>query len=212
MLKPCDNGYMTEYQWIPCSFDNGQYLSFIILACVALVIWVVGLPLFFMIMLWRYRRAIAAEHQRAHIIGFLYEPYRHQRYWWEMVWISRRLLLVIFINLIPDLNPFQVTSIVGTLCLFIILQQWHHPYKLEVENVMSLVTAFVELITFISGIYIAGANVDSASSSALQNVVFSVNAIMVVLFLYTFAAHYIWSTKLLVRCLSWLDSKWIQQE
>ena len=85
--------------------------------------YVLGLPALFAALLYRHRAGIAAhDHQLEHWTGFLYECYRPSVFWFELVWIARRLLLAAAVSLLARAPSWSAALIQAVLAASLIVQ------------------------------------------------------------------------------------------
>jgi hypothetical protein len=79
IVKPCDeHGFMMSYPWIPCTGGNtAEFLRLLTIGSIFLVVYFVGIPFLFGLLLVRNRHRIHNhDEQIEHQIGFLYESYK----------------------------------------------------------------------------------------------------------------------------------------
>jgi hypothetical protein len=82
---------MVEYPWIPCSFRSSEYSWFVILAATSLVVYTLGIPLLAAsLLVWKRFAIMEGNEEVEHWLGSLYEGYKPQIFWWELVCIVRR--------------------------------------------------------------------------------------------------------------------------
>eukprot|EP01122_Echinamoeba_exundans_P008934 TRINITY_DN3046_c0_g2_i1.p1 TRINITY_DN3046_c0_g2~~TRINITY_DN3046_c0_g2_i1.p1 ORF type:complete len:1343 (-),score=290.98 TRINITY_DN3046_c0_g2_i1:276-4268(-) len=182
IIKPCSEGYMKDFPWIPCSWDNSQFAMLTGSAAAFFVIYLVGIPALFFALLYKYRTRIQEKDWEVRYkIGFLYETYRHPVFWFEMVWLARRVLLSISISLIPNTTTFRTAAIVLLLLASLFIQRNFMPFNSSLANWLE-----VGSITIILYSYIVGGQLNKLPGDfgtvkeIMQNLLWVLNALIVI--------------------------------
>lgn len=119
-------------------------------AWVAIVIYPFGLLALNAILLYKARRAIRKERltELSRSTAFLHQEYRKELFWWELVEMLRRLLLV---GLMVLLQGSMMQMIVGTVLAvaFLLFQVQASPYKSFSDSFLASTTNFCLVIIFI---------------------------------------------------------------
>ncbi|HLD78728.1 MAG TPA: hypothetical protein VJB16_06895, partial [archaeon] len=99
LCDPYDGEYMAPpYSWVRCwSYSSPNLLA--AEGIVGLVVYVVGVPVLFAALLFYGRRV--GIHKAARWYGFLFEGFRDGAYYYELVYVVRRLLLAGALALVP---------------------------------------------------------------------------------------------------------------
>jgi hypothetical protein len=143
-VLPCENGHMVKYPWVACSWEDGTYAWLILSASFFLLIYILGIPIVFTFLLIRYR-PVEDEQERqgslAMSVKFLYEDYRVEMHYFEIVWMARRFLLVLAVTLIPAMSPWQATLALSVLIVSIFLQTLCRPFAKSSDNLAELLAA-----------------------------------------------------------------------
>lgn len=185
VLQPCENGYFRDIPWIECSWDNSVYSSLVVSGIVFLMLYVVGIPLMFGLLLYRYRKHLHADTPIGKAVEFLYEEFRPAMYYYELVWMTRRLLLVMGIMLIPADSGWQFGFCAAVMGFSLFLQSVCQPFAHRYDN-------FAEIVASISVAIVYGVSVVDVllevNDNSLSNV-FTVYffTILVGLFFLTFS-------------------------
>jgi len=116
------------------------------------------------------------------ILDFFFESYRTEVFWFELVWIARRLALALAISIIPHEDAFHGFTIALTLLVSMAIQQAVVPFRHNVENVMEQVSLMVLLLTFISITQLIFLEDGQLSKDVLRVFIFSCNAVVVLVF------------------------------
>ena len=171
VLQPCTDGYMTAIPWIPCSFSDSIYSSFFIAAICFLVIYVIGVPVFFAFLLFYAKRQnrktsvpiddaasdtgseqapseVLQHNNLTQAVEFLCEEYREEMYYYEMIWIVRRLLLAASVTLIPASSPWQYGFSASVIGISIFLQALCRPFTKTLDNFSEMASSLLLLIFF----------------------------------------------------------------
>ena len=118
------------------------------MAGVALGVYVVGIPVLFGGLLWRYRARVEEQKVR-YWLGNLYYCYKRKYYWFEMVILVRRLLLAVLISVLPSDSIFLPSLVLIALSLALLVQLWLRPFALKVDNRLESISIATILITFV---------------------------------------------------------------
>lgn len=68
------------------------------------------------------------------ILGFLFESYRPEMWWYEIIVFFRRLLLALVIGIVPSSSVFKAFCSFVVLLLSLLIQNWLQPYRTSIEN------------------------------------------------------------------------------
>ena len=159
-LLPCEHheglSYLKATPWIDC--DGTSYKRLLALGLVSLVIFVVGAPLFvFAPLLYKYldREGKAASDDVDKWLTPLYQAFKGPyRRCFPLVYLGRRLLLAVFLTLVPTTSSFQIMGITLLLVIFIAITLIYRPYKqyserFEFEVFADVVVSVVLLLSFV---------------------------------------------------------------
>src|SRR3990167_9492050 len=155
-----------------------------VLAVVMLVLFTLGLPLFFAWLLW-FRRKAFLTHESIEWIGFLYVAYKEQFFWWEIWGFARRLILISVITFVEPEKAVLPVLVVFLVAL--VAQMWLHPFRYSVENWME-VFSIGSLIVLQIANSISESGVDeapeiSAEMSTVQQFIVGFNAAVFLVFI-----------------------------
>ena len=91
---------------------TNQWWGYAIYGGIMAVVYVLGLPLATLIILYRHRRTLYGPNSKAtlHRFGFLYDAYGPSAWFWETEELVRKLLLTAVAVLMDPSNPMQVSS------------------------------------------------------------------------------------------------------
>jgi len=159
--------YVNAMPWIACSPSDPSFPALLGLAIPGLLFYVVGIPVWFIYLLYKHRNELNAAHvQRSY--GFLYSCYRKERFWWEVVQQLRRVLLAFFLTIVPfTYASLGVVVVMVILVVSIALQHTMRPYATKLENRLELLVLYTLLISYI-GAYVAQQSTVVAASAPLS--------------------------------------------
>jgi hypothetical protein len=190
ILKPCQEGYMVALPWIPCdSSASPSFRALMILGYIFLLLYLLGIPVLFGYLLLRNRRDLQSPRVEAKI-GFLYESYKHQVWWFEMIWLARRILLSIIIVLVPESSVFRTGGVITILIASAFIQRRWRPFASNFANTMDLFATVCIIYSVVISRELAywfqtATDVSSSGAAAtaesLQTIIFFVNAAVVVI-------------------------------
>lgn len=138
--------FMSAAPAISCTSHEYQTLQKV--AWPLFAVWVLGLPLFFGFLLF-FNRKNLKNHDTEEWLGLLYENYTHECWWWEMVWLLRRLLLAVAVSWFeesPWKNALISSLLVGSICLSFVFR----PFQFPMENIFEVGITAVLLVTWTS--------------------------------------------------------------
>jgi hypothetical protein len=100
---------------------TGEWAGYAVYAFVMAAVYVVGLPLALLALLFRNRNRLFGDEsaQFRDTYGFIYETYGPGAWWWEVEELVRKLLLSAVVVLIDEGSPLQVT-------LAVLVSGWAH--------------------------------------------------------------------------------------
>jgi hypothetical protein len=182
LLRPCQYGYMAAHPWIACSWtESTQYLWLQVLAYAFLTLYVVGIPAAFCALLFWNRAAIREGSEEVEQrMGFLYETYKHEVFFFEVIWLLRRGLLSVSVALIPGSSAFRPAAIALILLASLFVQQRFRPFSSRVVNALEIVSTTALLYTFFVGSLIAAQDESSTFRDVMQTMLWVLNALVVV--------------------------------
>jgi len=179
VLQPCNKeGYMLAYPWVSCSW-SGLHLTLLAIGVTFLIIYVVGVPLLFSIILFKFvRKDINKDPQLSEpAFRFLHAAYKSKVYWFELLWIARRVLLSLLIAVLAG-SIFQRAAIMSVLLGSLVIQLVLNPFKLPVDNFMDVVGVVSIIYTYAGGSAVTGYYNSDRESTLLAFGLLGINAIV----------------------------------
>lgn len=111
-----------------------------------------GVPLTFLLLLWRHRMQLGDPRVQLKY-GFLYQEYRSGLYYWESAIMARKAIVVLVSALLAGTATAGPSLVVYTTAIimvcFFLLHEIKLPFRTKVLNNMERVSLFTNIITFI---------------------------------------------------------------
>ena len=134
-----------------------EYNTITTIAYFFLLLWPIGMPLIFFLVLFPNREALRQRRSTRMVqaTAFLHKEYDPTFYWWEIVTLSQRLVLTGWVLLIPVENEiwrfcFGLLTAFGYLSLL----QFVQPYKSKGFNTLAIAAQFSLVCVFLGGAFI----------------------------------------------------------
>jgi len=132
-------------------YEHVKYILLIALPCC--IVWIFGLPLLCLGLLYRSRERLTAESIQIKY-SFLYKGYRPELYYWEFVILYRKVILVctaVFLTTVSTL--VQALSVLAVLLVCLFLQIVVKPFRTPAFNKLEIKSILVSLVTIYVGLY-----------------------------------------------------------
>ena len=163
--------YLTASLNVECS-GSGAHKPIIALAVVFIVLWPVAMPLLYALLLYRCRRPIL-NHQPSPLsraIRFLWSDYKDNCYWYEMIALTKRLVLtncILFINFGDSDKLLRL--LVGLLIalLDLTLQLLTQPFRKKSDDALNCVVQLMLVLFFVLGIIVKLCGADGVCTSVV---------------------------------------------
>jgi len=141
-------GWLRADVSIECTTE--EHASLTTVAWTAVVIYPVGLFFGCLVMLWKASTAIVSDKPTpfSRSISFLYREYKVKTYWWELMEMLRKFLLI---GLLVTIEPGSVIQIVmGTVvcATYLMVQLQAQPYAKPFDNYVAQGSSFSMLMFF----------------------------------------------------------------
>ena len=146
---------------VSCPIDNGLKA----VSWLAILLYGMGVPLAYALLLWRCRNAILNSKPDAlsHALAFLHSSLLPSALWWPLIEAMRALLLTGFLAL---LTPGSITQLLFGLVIaisFLVLQLWCAPYQQQSSNFIAMVASAGLTLQFVASM---GVQINSKASGA----------------------------------------------
>ena len=119
----------------------------------SIVVWIIGLPLVCLSLLYRYRTRLSDPSTQLRF-SFLYKGYQPQWYFWEFVILYRKVALVsasVFLSTVSIL--IQALSVLAVLLCSLYFQLQFLPFATPVFNRLELKSILVSTVTIYAGLF-----------------------------------------------------------
>ncbi len=133
--------YLEELPWIMASTSDSEFSSLLICSACFLVLYVVGIPIMFAVLIF--------QKNRGHVGEFLWENYKPKYFFFELVWLLRRVSLAVVISAVSERSEFKPVLVVGLLGLYSVVQFFTRPFVNGPENVFDLIATIGNLTFFL---------------------------------------------------------------
>ena len=179
--------YIVNKPWIVC--DSSSYHLLFFSSIFFVIIFILGVPLFFGFLLIRNHYKIKRD-ENVEWLSFFYENYKKRYYWFELVWMIRRMLIVFFFYMFSQSPHLQKSSIISVLLFFIFLIQVVKPFKTFSENILELMCSIVTLLnTFLP---------QTEPSFSISLVILLINTFFLLFLLFVFLGP-LWKKNLVLK-------------
>jgi len=187
-----DHYFLREDASIRC-YTSDAHARLRSTASVLVVLWPIGVPVMYAILLMLARKAIR-NHTPNHLvrsISFLHRDYKPEYFYWEMVELGRRTILLGWVSFIDEGNAFTriVVAMAVSLGAFV-LTLTQKPYVHEEDQLIAVAGQFMLLTSFIGASYIKSFDEVKARSDAIASAAFGIDSadqIVVMIFSFTVA-------------------------
>lgn len=134
-------------------WDMEHLKNIVSIALPSMIVWIFGLPLFCLGLLYRTRQRLSAELIQIKY-SFLYKGYKPEYYYWEFVILYRKVALVcasVFLSSISTM--VQALSILAILLICLFVHAAVKPFRTPVFNMLETKSILVSLLTIYVGLY-----------------------------------------------------------
>ncbi|XP_028402407.1 putative leucine-rich repeat-containing protein DDB_G0281931 [Dendronephthya gigantea] len=186
-VSPCEHrdglSYLKATPWLDC--DGTSYNWLVTLGYVSLVLFVIGVPLFvFLPLLYKFmdNNGEAVSEDTDKWLKPLYTEFKTRyRRFFPLVFLARRLLLAVFLTVVPTRSAYQVIGITLLLIVFIVIILVFRPYqqyfdRFEFETMADVVVSIVLLLSFVG---LALLRVSPKFNNSLVWLIVSMNCVVV---------------------------------
>jgi hypothetical protein len=150
-------GDFLEHDFEIKCYDSPEHSTLVVLAVVSMIVYVAGVPVFLMYQLWKNRKALHDQEHNEHDmvnmkLGTLYRSYEENFYYYEIVCILQKMLLVGALSVVEQYSPVQLflgTLICGGFMLLVVRTQ---PYKDDRLDQLSFLCSLSLTLTLLCGL------------------------------------------------------------
>jgi len=179
-----DMTYLNASPGLQCGTPTHKI--FLVLAYVMLFAYCIGLPLFVMGMLWKYR--ISENHHIQNVLRFFYDGFKPKRYYWEIIILLRKFLLVVALILgRANGNLDQIYGFLWIVQTALLVHITFHPYISGRQFRLELWSLMVILVTLCVSLYIptlGNSHGDQVTAYFLSTFVMVINVVVILGFIF----------------------------
>ena len=175
--------YLKSAPWLDCNGTSHNWL--LILGYASLVVFVIGIPLFIVApLLYKYLNSEGQtiSQEIDNWMKPLYDEFKPPfRRYFRLVFLTRRLLLAVFLTIVPTTSSYQILSITLLLITFIIITLVFRPYKRYSEKFEFETSAdvFVSIVLLLSFVSLASLRLSTRLDNTLVWLIISTNLVVV---------------------------------
>lgn len=154
---------------IQCTLDSSvsPYLFQLLLPSIFFsVVYIIGFPVLLWLLLFRNRNQLHSPEMET-MLGFVYENFKHQFYWFEILLMGRRIAIVTILSVAPII--FGEVSVLLILSFFLLVYLFLHPYEERDEVNSEIVGTTSILILLIIGVFYQDNYVHGSTSYSWLN-------------------------------------------
>lgn len=135
--------YLSSYPWIQFNLNReGEYFTIFCSAIFFGFIYIILVPMIFAFICIRYGRENSEQW-----IGFFLKNYKENYWWYEFIWLLRRLCIALAFIIPPD-EIWRVAAISTLLLGFSNLQNYFQPFENKFDNFVDSFGVSLILITY----------------------------------------------------------------
>lgn len=142
----------------------------------AMILWGLGIPCILLVLLLKARKILAATESMIRY-GYLYNGYNPKTFYWEIIIILRKMLIVSFnVFLLSRSSKLQVLPIMLALGVSLILQMKIKPFTIVVLNRLETASIITANVTLYCGMYFLITDINIVIKYMLVVIVIGFNA------------------------------------
>ncbi|KNC55137.1 uncharacterized protein AMSG_10743 [Thecamonas trahens ATCC 50062] len=184
-----------------------QWLALLPWALVAVFVYVVGLPAFMALSLYRARHRLASPDVRARY-GLLYRLYKPVFYQFEVLLLFKRLAIVMAVMFFSRIVVWLMTTLVGVFSVFAAVQLKYAPFVADVYNVLETrLNVALLIILSIGAAFWANDFPDDGSYATFAVLGMAVIVVSFVLILHVALRELAWSRRHSFRAVAEADAR-----
>jgi hypothetical protein len=147
-------------------FWDEDYMKYYPLAVSGIFIYPLGIPLLYFIFLYKNRHTFHTE-ATAYRFGFLYDQYEHEKYYYEIIELFRKLTLTGTVIFYEDGTISQIALALLISCLFLMLHIGLQAYEYDDDDNLQMCAMSAATATLFAGILIRAQDQASDPASSL---------------------------------------------
>lgn len=181
------NGYWTQEYSTTCWGHSPHALLASVLGVPGIIIFSLGLPIGFFLFLHHHRSRLEVPSFK-HIYGVLYDSFRPQTYYWQLVNMAQLLLLVLVAEVLREFGGYvQLVSYMAILTVFLAAQLAYYPMASLPLNGLAITSTYATLASAYLGLPMI-----DVSLRVLHSVVLGILMVVHILVVLLFILHVIY--------------------
>eukprot|EP01113_Clastostelium_recurvatum_P014143 TRINITY_DN1765_c0_g1_i2.p1 TRINITY_DN1765_c0_g1~~TRINITY_DN1765_c0_g1_i2.p1 ORF type:complete len:964 (+),score=147.57 TRINITY_DN1765_c0_g1_i2:363-3254(+) len=199
--------YLTSDPSIVCEGSTYQFWTAV--AYVMLIVFCMGLPLGLFGVLYYTRRRPQAHYALKVIMHFFSDGFKVKHYYWEIVILLRKFLIVVMLMVFSKNSQYQLLGILWVIIISVLVHSLLRPFNSGRLRLLEMLSLMVSLATLACTLYINDAKYKNMplppdGDISLSFVVTLINALLCLVFIF-FVARSLIRTKF-VKCWDFLRS------
>ena len=164
---------------------NLEHINFVLIITLpCIILWVFGIPTITLLTMIKRRKNLSKDYNRI-VFGFLFNGYKHSKFFWEFIILYRKILMIcISVFMTNSSTLVQALTVILVLFIALYLQFTQKPYNCKELNNMELEAIITATITIYCGIYYLSNAIDIYSGSILFIIILCGNLYFLVYWLY----------------------------
>lgn len=167
---------------------TSQWAEYTLIGIPLIVVYPVGIPAYFLILLYANRRFLRESRVQAQL-GFLYTAYRLEMWWFEIADCLYKLVMTSLLTFLP--TNVQLPFAMCIVCLYFMVSIYLNPYIRPSDDLLHSL-CLTEIMLLVMAGYVFAAT-DAASFSSTDDIaasvaIFAICALFVVVFLWQFVS------------------------
>eukprot|EP00347_Sterkiella_histriomuscorum_P024148 403332142 len=151
--KAIDGDYRVLDDLEVICWDNAHNFFSLFIAAPSIIVWGLGIPFFAFVLLRRNQSKLESIETRQKL-GFLYRGYKFEQYYWEIVIMYRKIMLVFVQVFISQYGIIAQALIVFVLLtIFIVINMKKRPFATTDLNDLETLSLLSSLVTIYCGIF-----------------------------------------------------------
>jgi hypothetical protein len=182
-IEPAKLTYLSAAPWLDC--NSADYRQLHAAALFMLIVFVLGLPLFFVFQGWssRYRKSTGLEEgeprpDRAntsqawwfYVTGFMWNSSRPEKWWWQCTVMLRQLLLAIILSLSELRSPVTPVLVLIMMTLNLNMVLYNMPNQDRWDNYLEATLMLLALVGYQGSILLTLAGSDGVMGAQTERI------------------------------------------
>ncbi|KAL4467994.1 hypothetical protein ABPG72_015864 [Tetrahymena utriculariae] len=165
--------YVLDYAQYECNTEH--YTRSLIILFPPLLVWAIVIPLLLLYFLAKNQFNLHKLKQLT-LVGFLYEGYKKNMYFWEIIQIAKNLSIAFFLKFYGDFNPLKYILCAITILVYSLLLQNFKPLSSQRLNNLNVTSSNYSVLIIMLGLI----------AQEFQNIIISIFCLLLILVLNLF--------------------------